>query len=61
MDLLNENLLTVKEVAEALRVTPQAVYIWINNKQIDAIRIGGTWRVPASQFEQAGSSADAEE
>jgi len=43
-------MLTVKEVAEKMKVTKVTVYRWIKNKQIKVIRIGGTIRIPESEL-----------
>jgi len=44
-------LLTVKEVAALLRVSPQTVYKLIAAKQLPAIRVGGTWRFDPERIE----------
>jgi excisionase family DNA binding protein len=44
--------LTVKEFAEALKVSPSAVRNWIHNGTIKAITIGRTVRIPKSELER---------
>ena len=39
-----DNLLTVKEVAELLRVSPQTLYKMLEQGRIPALRIGNQWR-----------------
>lgn len=45
---MDETYLTVREVAERLRVTRQAVYNWITEGRLKAVRAGKTLRIPAS-------------
>lgn len=40
------SLLTPQEVAELLRVDRQTVYRWLRQGDLQAIKIGGVWRVP---------------
>jgi len=37
-------LMTVKEVAQYLKVDPWTIYNWIRDDKIPAIRIVGSWR-----------------
>lgn len=55
-----EEMLTVKEVADELRVRKQTIYNYISEGILDAIRIGFNdkaeksrrhWRIPKSAFE----------
>ena len=39
-----ESLLTVKEVAKLLRLSPQTLYTMLNDGDIPAIRVGNQWR-----------------
>ena len=43
--------LTVEEVAEQLRVTPETVRTWIRTGELDAIDVGGTYRIYPADFE----------
>ena len=64
MHLLHENYLTVREVAEIFKVTQHTVYSWIKSGDLAAVQVGGTWRIPQSQFERGAFGApprDAEE
>jgi len=38
-------MLTVREVAERLRVSPATVYRWVRRGKLEALRIGGTTRI----------------
>jgi excisionase family DNA binding protein len=40
-----ERVLTISEVAEALRVHPTTVYRAVNRGELPAFKIGGNWRV----------------
>jgi excisionase family DNA binding protein len=40
------NLLTVRELAELIRKRPEAILLGIKAKQIPAVMLGGTWRIP---------------
>lgn len=40
-----QRLLTVREVAEALRVSTMTVYRLINNEELVAVRVGKGWRI----------------
>lgn len=39
------DLMTVREVAARLRVSPATVYMWLKAGVLPAFKIGGTWRV----------------
>lgn len=58
-----DDYLTVKEVAKRLRITPQAVYQWIEQGRLQAKRFGRRkgLRIPVSEFqrfeEEAGSQS----
>ncbi len=43
-------LMTVREVADALRVHQRTAYRLISNGSIRAIKIGSQWRVPQEAF-----------
>jgi excisionase family DNA binding protein len=54
--------LSVGDVAARYGVTTQAVYKWLAKKRIDATRgPGGSWRIPAAQFERDTRSATSRE
>ena len=57
MNLLHESYLTVREVAEIFRITHSTVYAWIKNQSVVAVQVGGSWRIPQSQFERGGGVA----
>lgn len=55
--LLEEQYLTTDEVAEMLRVTPQAVNKWCREGKLKAIRAGRRWRITRAalnEFTQQG-------
>ncbi|MGE5144481.1 MAG: helix-turn-helix domain-containing protein [Acidobacteriota bacterium] len=37
-------ILTIDEVAEYLRLTPQTIYKWAQEKRIPAVKLGKEWR-----------------
>ena len=40
-----QELLTVSEVAQLMKVTPQTVLQWIYTKRLKAYKAGGQWRI----------------
>ncbi len=44
-------LLTTREAAEMLRVSPKTVWAWIRRGLLPAVRVGRLWRVRASDLE----------
>jgi excisionase family DNA binding protein len=56
-DWLNEELLTVREIAETLKLTEQTVRSWISAGDLPAVHIGRRVRVPRSDFQQFLRSA----
>ena len=47
---MTENLITVREAANLLRISARTVYRLIESGQIGAVRIGKQWRIPASDL-----------
>jgi excisionase family DNA binding protein len=47
-DSVQEEYYTVKEVADRLKVTRQAVYDWIRDGRLRAVKVGRRTRVPGS-------------
>ena len=48
-----QRMLTAREVAAMLRVTPKTIAAWIRQGQIRAVRFGRLWRIPAEEVEMA--------
>jgi excisionase family DNA binding protein len=48
----DDPLLTVPEVARALRVSSMTIYRLINEGELGALRIGGSWRLRTSAVER---------
>jgi excisionase family DNA binding protein len=48
---MDEEYFTVAEVAEKLKVTPQAVYKWIKQRKITAVYAGADARITSSEIE----------
>lgn len=53
MNLTPEALLTVEEVAEYLRTTPNTVYRWCRSGKLPARRIAKEWRISIAELDQA--------
>ncbi len=47
---MRENLITVREAANYLRISARTVYRLIESGQIGAVRIGKQWRIPANDL-----------
>jgi PTS system nitrogen regulatory IIA component len=41
---LENEILTIEEVAAYLRLTPQTIYRWAQEKRIPAVKLGKEWR-----------------
>jgi len=49
------HLLTVPEVAERIRVSPELVRRWLRQGRLHGVRLGGTrlgWRIPEAEIER---------
>jgi excisionase family DNA binding protein len=46
----DEKLLTVAQVAEQLQVHPETVRVWIRSGELDAMDIGGEYRISRSDL-----------
>lgn len=51
-DVLSQRLLTVSEVAKAMRVSNMTVYRLIKGGQIGAIRVGKNYRIRTSEIDR---------
>lgn len=49
---MSDGLLTVKEVAELLRVSDESVYRLCRRGQLKATRIGSLWRIPRESVDR---------
>ena len=47
---MRDNLVTVREAANYLRISARTVYRLIESGQIGAVRIGKQWRIPSSDL-----------
>ncbi len=45
-------ILTIKQVADYLKVTERTIYRLAAEKKIPAFKVGGTWRFPRSEIDQ---------
>lgn len=48
----NDKIMTLEEVAEYLRLTPQTIYTWAQEKKIPAVKLGKEWRFKKSLIEK---------
>lgn len=53
-----DNLITVREAANFLRISARTVYRLIESGQIGAVRIGKQWRIRTSDLPGVGSAAE---
>jgi excisionase family DNA binding protein len=49
---MTEEVLTVQEVAEMLKITPATVYAWCRAGKLPAFKIGQQWRIRARALEE---------
>ena len=45
-------IMTVEEVAEYLRLKPQTIYTWAQEKKIPAVKLGREWRFKKSIIDE---------
>ena len=50
--LKNNEIMTLEEVAEYLRVKPQTIYTWAQEKKIPAAKLGKEWRFKKSIIDE---------
>jgi len=48
----NDKIMTLEEVAEYLRVKPQTIYTWAQEKKIPAAKLGKEWRSKKSMIDK---------
>lgn len=48
----NDKIMTLEEVAEYLRLTPQTIYTWAQEKRIPAVKLGKEWRFKKSLIDK---------
>jgi len=48
---MNEELLTVDEVADILRTTPNTIYRWLRARKLPGVKIGKEWRIRKETLE----------
>ncbi|MFQ5698621.1 MAG: helix-turn-helix domain-containing protein [Myxococcota bacterium] len=54
---MRDNLITVREAANYLRISARTVYRLIESGQLGAVRIGKQWRIPAGDLPGANAGA----
>jgi excisionase family DNA binding protein len=50
--LFNDDLYTIKELAERLRVHPSTIYQLLREGRLPGFRVGGSWRFHRAKIEQ---------
>ena len=50
--LASNEILTIDEVADYLRLTPQTIYKWAQEKRIPAVKLGKEWRFRRSVIDK---------
>ena len=58
---MTEEYLTPEEVAARYKVTRQAIYKWISEGKLRAIKLGRTTRIPATALQEFIKPADVEQ
>ena len=48
----NDKIMTLEEVAEYLRLKPQTIYTWAQEKKIPAAKLGREWRFKKSMIDK---------
>ena len=48
----NDKIMTLEEVAAYLRVKPQTIYTWAQEKKIPAAKLGKEWRFKKSMIDK---------
>jgi excisionase family DNA binding protein len=48
----DDKIMTLEEVAEYLRVKPQTIYTWSQEKKIPAAKLGKEWRYKKSMIDK---------
>ena len=48
----SNEILTLEEVAEYLRMKPQTIYTWAQEKKIPAVKLGKEWRFKKSVIDK---------
>ena len=48
----NDKIMTLEEVADYLRVTPQTIYTWAQEKKMPAAKLGKEWRFKKSMIDK---------
>jgi PTS system nitrogen regulatory IIA component len=50
--MLDSEIMTLEEVAEYLKLTPQTIYTWAQEKRIPAAKLGKEWRFKKSIIDE---------
>ena len=50
--MANNELMTIKEVADFLRISTISAYSWVRDGKLPAIRIGKEWRVSSRDLDE---------
>ena len=50
--MIDKEIMTLEEVAEYLRMKPQTIYTWAQEKKIPAAKLGKEWRFKKSVIDK---------
>ena len=50
--MINENLMTITELANYLKVTRRTIYEWLKCKKIPAVKLVGQWRFKKNRIDE---------
>jgi excisionase family DNA binding protein len=51
-DIYMNDIMTLEEVAKYLKLKPQTIYTWAQNKKIPAAKLGKEWRFKKSLIDE---------
>ena len=52
MEKRNQDIMTLEEVAEYLRMKPQTIYTWAQERKMPAVKLGKEWRFKKSVIDR---------
>lgn len=50
--MISENLMTIEDLADYLKVTRRTIYDWLKHNKIPAIKLVGQWRFKKDKIDQ---------
>ncbi|MBI1306714.1 MAG: helix-turn-helix domain-containing protein [Bacteroidetes bacterium] len=49
---MEDEIMTLEEVAQYLKLKPQTIYTWVQNDKIPAVKLGKEWRFKKSLIDK---------